>query len=156
MHNGAQRAGQTAGRRAKRQAALLASQPAPKLVQWSREPVHYYEASTLVLSCSLAMARRDTGSGANSVKFHWSRTAFGGGGGGANGQHSGGAGGGLRQQTLSVGSREPRLSIETLQDYSFLRLSELRPSDSGVYTCAASDQLGQEDRTSAQVMVNGE
>lgn len=46
-----------------------------------------------------------------------------------------------------------RLSIETLAEYSILRLADLRPSDSAVYTCAASGKLGHEDRTSSQVQV---
>lgn len=113
---------------------------APKLVQWSREAVQYYEGSTLVLSCSSAIAHRDSGGPAGSLKFHWYKA-------------SGSSGG---QRPLGVGAREPRLAIETLSDYSFLRLSDLRPSDSGLYTCAASNSLGQEDRTSTQVVVNGE
>lgn len=60
----------------------------------------------------------------------------------------------------SKGSRPlisaPRLSIETLPDYSLLRLVDLKASDSGHYTCAASDAHNQEDKTTAQVTVNGE
>jgi len=110
---------------------------APKLVQWAKEAVQYYEGSTLVLSCSLAMS---LGGGAP-LKFAWFRQ------------------GKPLAQVGAAGSRHPlagRLSIETLADYSFLRLTELRAADSGAYTCAASNAYGQEDRTTTQVMVNGE
>lgn len=108
--------------------------PPPKLVQWSKEPVQYYEGSTLVLSCSSASA-----SSANApLRFNWLKS-----------------GKSLMQATGSAGNTHERLSIETLAEYSFLRLASLRPSDGGQYTCVASNSLGQEDRTSAQVIVNG-
>lgn len=102
----------------------------PKLVQWSKEPLQYYEGSTLVLSCSLSQS----GGEQPQLKFAWFR----------NGKPLAG----------TTQSQLQRLSIETLADYSFLRLADLRPSDLGAYTCVASNSLGQEDRTSTQVIVN--
>lgn len=105
----------------------------PKLVQWAKEAVQYYEGSTLVLSCSLAMAPQSL---AGPLKFSWFK----------QGKPLGG----------SPSSRQQpgRLSIETLSDYSFLRIAELQPADSGAYTCAVANSFNQEDRTSTQVIVN--
>lgn len=108
----------------------------PKLVQWSKEAVQYYEGSTLVLSCSLSYSGGEQGQ----LKFSWFKQG----------------------KLLTTGSntgrldQPARLSIETLADYSFLRLADLRPGDSGAYTCAVSNSLNQEDRTTTQVIVNGE
>lgn len=111
------------------------AQMAPKLVQWSKEAVQYYEGSTLVLSCSLAMSLPNAGP----LKFSWFK----------QGKPLAGA--------LATSSNSQRqLSIETLADYSFLRLADLRATDSGAYTCAVSNSFGQEDRTTTQVIVNGE
>lgn len=103
-----------------------------RLVQWSKEAVQYYEGSTLVLSCSLAVSVPATG---GPLKFTWFKANK------------------ALQTNMATGRQ---LSIETLPDYSFLRLSDLRPSDSGAYSCQVSNSLGQEDRTSTQVIVNGE
>lgn len=105
----------------------------PKLVQWSKEAVHYYEGSTLVLSCSLAISA-PTGSGP--LRFSWFK----------QGKPLGGS---------QTSQQNQRLSIETLPDYSFLRLNDLRSTDSGAYTCAVTNSLGLEDRTTSQVVVNG-
>lgn len=108
-------------------------QQAPKLVQWSKEPIRYYEGSTLVLSCSVAISQS---AGSTPLKFSWLKQSK-----------------PLMASSLSTASH--RLSIETLSDYSFLRLADLRASDSGAYTCSVANSLGQEDRTTAQVIVNG-
>jgi hypothetical protein len=110
----------------------------PKLIQWSKEAVHYYEGSTLVLSCSLSYSGGESGQ----LKFSWFKQ------------------GKLLASSSPMGGRgieQPsRLSIETLADYSFLRLADLRPGDSGAYSCVVSNSLNQEDRTTTQVVVNGE
>lgn len=106
----------------------------PKLVQWAREAVQYYEGSTLVLSCSLAMSNAQ----GNPLKFIWFKQAK-----------------QLSSSNNNLFSNNNRLSIETLADYSFLRVADLRSSDSGAYTCVASNSFGQEDRTTTQVIVNG-
>lgn len=116
----------------------LQQQQAPKLVQWSKEAVQYYEDSTLVLSCSSAV------SAAGPLRFTWLKS-----------------GKPVAQQVAAAAAaadrhnNNDRLSIETLAEYSFLRLANLRPTDSGQYTCVASNVFGQEDRTSAQIVVNG-
>lgn len=116
---------------------------APKLIQWSKEAVQYYEGSTLVLSCSLSY------SGANQaapLKFSWFKS----------GKLLYAAATGSSSSSGSRADQQQRLSIESLADYSFLRLADLRPSDSGAYTCLVSNALNQEDRTTTQVLVNGE
>lgn len=113
-------------------AGALPGQPrdsAPKLIQWAKEAVQYYEGSTLVLSCSLA-----NNGGQLGLKFAWFKQG----------------------KQLASSQLNQRLNIETLSDYSFLRLNDLRSADSGLYTCLVSNQFGQEDRTSTQVLVNGE
>lgn len=110
-------------------------QTAPKLIQWAKEPIRYYEGSTLVLSCSLAISQP---SGSAPLKFTWFKQSK-----------------PLIGLSNTLGPSNHRLSVENLPDYSFLRLTDLRASDSGAYSCAASNSLGQEDRTTAQVLVNG-
>lgn len=123
----------TRGVRARRRHAQAgAGSDEPRLVQWPREPVTYHEGSTLVLSCSLASAP------SQAPRFAWFKQSK-----PLNGPQAGAA-------ASQLGSR---LSIESLADYSILRLADLRPSDSAVYTCAASGQQGHEDRTSSQVQV---
>lgn len=129
-------AGAAKRRVAPRAAPVAPAATQPKLVQWSKEPLQYYEGSTLVLSCSSASA-----SAANApLKFTWLKSAK-----------------ALMQAATgnAAANTHERLSIETLAEYSFLRLASLRPSDAGQYTCVASNALGQEDRTSVQVIVNG-
>lgn len=109
----------------------ISQQQAPRLIQWAKEAVQYFEGSTLVLSCSLA------NNGASGLRFAWFRQ-------------------GKQLQAAAKGQDSTRLSIESLPDYSFLRLTDLRSTDSGQYTCLVSNSLNQEDRTSTQVMVNGE
>ena len=110
------------------------------MVQFSKEAVHYFEGSALVLTCSLASGGAAVGQQA--LKFHWLRA----------GKPLSASAGPPNQQAAAAQSR---LSIETLADYSLLRLADLRNSDSGAYTCAVSDSLGHEDKTTAQVIVNG-
>lgn len=102
-------------------------------MQWPREPVLYHEGSTLVLSCSLANAP------AGPLKFSWFKQ---------NRALNGAQAGALASQLAG------RLSVETPADYSILRLADLRPSDSGLYACAVTNQMGQEDRTNSQVQVS--
>lgn len=114
-------------------------QMAPKLVQFAKDQLmRYYEGSTLILSCSLAITQMP---GSGPLKFTWFKQQ-------------------QQQQQLQSSLSKPlspnqRLSIETLNDYSLLKLTDLRASDSGQYTCSASNSNGQEDRTTAQVIVNG-
>lgn len=132
-------AGAAKRRVAPRAAPVAPAATQPKLVQWSKEPLQYYEGSTLVLSCSSASA-----SAANApLKFTWLKSAK------ALMQAATG------NAASAAANTHERLSIETLAEYSFLRLASLQPSDAGQYTCVASNALGQEDRTSVQVIVNG-
>lgn len=125
---------QAAGRRLFARSDQQPFQPPPKLVQWAKEAVQYYEGSTLVLSCSLATSVSPAG---NPVKFAWFKQ-----------------GKPLTGPAANNNNLSGRLSVEFLADYSFLRLSQLRSGDSGAYTCVASNSQGQEDRTTAQVIVN--
>lgn len=132
------------GSKRQRRAPSASSAPSqPKLVQWAKEPLQYYEGSTLVLSCSLAISQPPA---APALKFAWFKQ------GKPLGSSAAAAG---NQQGAAHNQPLGRLSIETLADYSFLRLAELRSTDSGSYTCVASNSFGQEDRTSTQVIVNG-
>lgn len=114
----------------------------PKLVQWAREPVQYYEGSTLILSCSLATSLAPGAA----LKFAWFK----------QGRPLLTAPSAAAASSAVSNSLSGRVSVETLADYSILRLAQLRPSDSGAYTCVASNSQGQEDRTTAQIVVNGE
>lgn len=87
-----------------------------------------------MLSCSLATSAPSAN---NPVKFAWFKQ-------------------GKPLSVSSATTSHQRLSVETLADYSFLRLSQLKSSDSGAYTCVASNAHNQEDRSTAQVIVNGE
>lgn len=128
-------------RKARSQVSPSSLASTPKLVQWAREAVQYYEGSTLVLSCSLAMSNAQ----GNPLKFTWFK----------QGKQLSSSNNNLFSNNISSNNNNNRLSIETLADYSFLRLADLRSSDSGAYTCVASNSFGQEDRTTAQVIVNG-
>lgn len=139
--------------RAKRVAMMAPNAAAPKLVQWAKEAVQYYEGSKLFLSCSLALQQPD---GAPPLKFAWFKqgkpltTVL-------NSPLNAPSGGNRlnSQQDYYNNNNNNRLSIETLPDYSLLKLQHLRSTDSGAYTCVASNSYGQEDRTTSQVIVNG-
>lgn len=120
----------------------------PKLVQWAKEAVQYYEGSTLVLSCSLAMSIAQ----GNPLKFTWFKQGKQLSSSSSNNNNNNNL---FSNTNSNIINNNNRLSIETLADYSFLRLADLRFSDSGAYTCAASNSYGQEDRTTTQVIVNG-
>lgn len=121
-------AGLVSGGSTKTRTRRSSNQAAPKLVQWAKEAIQYYEGSTLVLSCSLAASSQAD----SALRFSW-----------------------MRQGKPLSGGSDQRLSIESRADYSFLRLASLRPQDSGTYSCSATNSMGLEDRTSTQVLVNG-